>query len=156
MSHVIVIGSGFGGLAAAIRLAARGHTVELFEKRDKMGGRAYVYEIGGFKFAGGPNVIPCAFLFDGLWAAAGRKREEYFQMVPCDPYYRIFDHEGRPFDYNGDESFILDQIAQRNPDDREGYVKFIQSTKAIFQKGFVELANRAFLSLLDKLKVAPD
>jgi phytoene desaturase len=156
MSNIIVVGSGFGGLAAAIRLAARGHTVDLFEKRDKLGGRAYVYEIEGFKFDGGPTVITAPFMFDDLWAAAGRKREEYFQLVPLDPYYRIFDHTGRPFDYNGDESFILEQIAQRNPEDWEGYRNFIQSTKAIFQKGFVELADKPFLSLVDMLKVAPD
>ena len=156
MSKIIVIGSGFGGLAAAIRLAARGHEVDLYEKRDKLGGRAYVYEINGFKFDGGPTVLTAPFLFDDLWGVAGKRRADYFQMVPCDPFYRIFDHTGRPFDYNGDESFILDQIAQRNPSDAEGYQKFMHSTKAIFQKGFVELADKPFLSLLDMLKVAPD
>jgi phytoene desaturase len=156
MSKVIVIGSGFGGLAAAIRLAARGHEVELFEKRDQLGGRAYVYEIDGFKFDGGPTVITAPFMFDDLWAVAGKQRKDYFEMVPCDPFYRIFDHTGRPFDYNGDESFILDQIAQRNPADRAGYQQFIHSTKAIFEKGFVELADKPFLTLMDMLKVAPD
>ncbi len=156
MSKIIVIGSGFGGLAAAIRLAARGHEVELYEKRDKLGGRAYVYEIDGFKFDGGPTVITAPFMFDDLWAVAGRTRAEYFEMVPVDPFYRIFDHTGLPFDYNGDEQFILNQIAQRNPADAEGYQAFMRSTKAIFQKGFVELADKPFLSLMDMLKVAPD
>jgi phytoene desaturase len=156
MPKVIVIGSGFGGLAAAVRLASRGYEVELFESRDKLGGRAYVYEIDGFKFDGGPTVITAPFMFDDLWAAAGRRREDYFQMVPCDPFYRIFDHTGRSFDYNGDERFILDQIAQRNPADQEGYQRFMRSTKAIFQKGFVELAAKPFLSLMDMIAVAPD
>lgn len=156
MSKIIVIGSGFGGLATAIRLSARGHEVELYEKRDKLGGRAYVYEVNGFKFDGGPTVLTAPFLFDDLWAVAGRRREDYFQMVPCDPFYRIFDHMGRPFDYNGNEAFILDQIARRNPSDRAGYQAFMRSTKAIFQKGFVELADKPFLSLMDMLKVAPD
>jgi phytoene desaturase len=156
MLPVIVIGSGFGGLAAAIRLAARGHTVELYEKRDKLGGRAYVYEVNGFKFDGGPTVITAPFMFDDLWAVAGKRREDYFQMVPCDPFYRIFDHNGRPFDYNGDESFILGQIKQRNPDDAQGYQRFMQRTKDIFQKGFVELADKPFLTLTDMLKIAPD
>ncbi|MCB0186065.1 MAG: NAD(P)-binding protein, partial [Caldilineaceae bacterium] len=104
---VIVIGSGFGGLNVATRLAARGYEVELFEKRDKLGGRAYVYEINGFKFDGGPTVITAPWLFDETWELAGRKREEYFQLVPCDPFYRIFDHTGRSFNYNGDHQFIL-------------------------------------------------
>ena len=156
MSKIIVIGSGFGGLGAAIRLAARDHEVEIFEKRDKLGGRAYVYEINGFKFDGGPTVITAPFMFDDLWAAAGKRREDYFEFVPCDPYYRIFDHEGRCFNYNGDEAFILDQIEAWNPGDKVGYQKFMATTKAIFQKGFVELADKPFLNFADMLKVAPD
>jgi phytoene desaturase len=156
MSRVIVIGSGFGGLGAAIRLAARGHEVEIFEGRDKLGGRAYVYEINGFKFDGGPTVITAPFMFDDIFAAAGRRREDYFEMVPCDPFYRIFDHQGRSFDYNGDESFILSQIERWNPADREGYQRFMGTTKAIFEKGFLELADKPFLKFTDMLRVAPD
>ncbi|MBZ0286313.1 MAG: phytoene desaturase, partial [Anaerolineae bacterium] len=153
---IIVIGSGFGGLGAAIRLAARGHDVELFEKLDKLGGRAYVHEINGFTFDGGPTVITAPFMFEDLWAAAGKRREDYFEMRPCDPFYRIFDWNKRAFDYNDDEAFILDQIAHWNPDDREGYQRFMGTTKAIFQKGFVELADKPFLHFTDMLRVAPD
>lgn len=156
MSKVILIGSGFGGLATAIRLLAKGHRVEIFEKRDKLGGRAYVYETNGFKFDGGPTVITAPFMFDDLWAAAGKKREDYFELVPCDPYYRIFDSQKRHFNYNGDEAYILEQINAWNPDDQAGYLKFMASTKAIFQKGFVELADKPFLRFTDMLKVAPD
>ena len=156
MSKIIVIGSGFGGLAAAIRLAAKGHDVEVFEKRDKLGGRAYVYDINGFKFDGGPTVITAPFMFDDLWAAAGKRREDYVEFVACDPYYRIFDHEGRTFNYNNDEDYILGQIEAWNPADKAGYQKFMATTKAIFQKGFVELADKPFLHFTDMLKVAPD
>ncbi len=156
MARIIIIGSGFGGLGAAVRLAARGHDVHILEKRDKLGGRAYVYEINGFKFDGGPTVITAPFMFDDLFAAAGRKREDYIEFVPLDPFYRIYDHNKRYFDYNGDESFILDQIARWNPADREGYQRFMRTTKAIFQKGFIELADKPFLHLWDMIKVAPD
>jgi phytoene desaturase len=151
-----IIGSGFGGLGAAIRLAARGYAVELFEKRDQLGGRAYVYEVDGFKFDGGPTVITAPFMFDDLWAAAGKQREDYFQLVPCDPFYRIFDHTGRKFDYNDNEAFILDEIRQWNPEDVDGYRRFMATTQAIFEKGFVELADKPFLKFTDMLKVAPD
>ena len=77
MSTVIVIGAGFGGLAAAVRLAARGHDVHIFEKQDKPGGKAYVLEVDGFRFDTGPTVITAPFMFDDLWRAAGRRREEY-------------------------------------------------------------------------------
>jgi phytoene desaturase len=156
MAKIIVIGSGFGGLGAAIRLAARGHDVEILEKRDKLGGRAYVYEIDGFKFDGGPTVITAPFMFDDLWATAGKQREDYVQFVQCDPFYRIFNHEGRSFDYNGDPAFIGEQIRKWNPDDVEGYERFMATTKAIFEKGFVELADKPFLHFSDMLKVAPD
>ncbi len=153
---VIVIGSGFGGLGAAVRLAAIGYDVVVFEQRDKPGGRAYTYEIDGFKFDGGPTVITAPFMFDDIFELAGRKREDYVNFVPVDPFYRIFDADGRPFDYNGDESFILEQIRRRNPADVEGYQRFMKTTKAIFEKGFIELADKPFLNFSDMLKVTPD
>jgi phytoene desaturase len=153
---IVVIGSGFGGLGAAVRLAARGHTVQLFEKRDKLGGRAYVYDINGFQFDGGPTVITAPFMFDDIWALAGKKREDYFEMVECNPYYRIFNSDERKLDYNNDEAYILDQIAQWNPTDGEGYKRFMGTTKAIFEKGFVQLADQPFLTIWDMIKVVPD
>jgi phytoene desaturase len=152
---IIVIGSGFGGLGAAVRLAARGHDVELFEKRDKLGGRAYVYERDGFTFDGGPTVITAPFLFDDIWELAGRKREDYFTLTPCDPFYRLYNHEGRPFDYNGDHEFITEQIRQISPEDVEGYTRFIESTKEIFETGMA-LIDKPFLHVTDMLRVAPD
>ncbi|MFN2224310.1 MAG: phytoene desaturase [Chloroflexota bacterium] len=153
---VIVIGTGFGGLGAAARLAARGYQVELFEKRDKPGGRGYVYEIDGFKFDGGPTVITAPFMFDDIFELAGRKREDYVEFVACDPFYRIFDHHGRPFDYNDDPEFIHGQIARWNPDDVDGYERFMGTTKAIFEKGFVQLADKPFLHLGDMVRIIPD
>jgi len=154
--NIIVIGSGFGGLATASRLLSGGHSVQIFEKRDKPGGRAYVYEKNGFTFDGGPTVITAPFMFDELYSAAGKKREDYIKFVPCNPFYRIFDWNGQPFDYNGNHEFTLKEIEKRNPSDKDGYEKFLSTTKAIFQKGFVELADKPFLKFTDMLRVAPD
>ncbi len=156
MKKIIVIGSGFGGLATASRLLSKGFDVTLLEKRDKLGGRAYVYEKDGFTFDGGPTVITAPFLFDEIFDAAGKKREDYISFVPCDPFYRIFDKDGNAFDYNDDHDFVLSEIEKWNPDDKEGYTKFLKSTKAIFNKGFTELADKPFLSVWNMLKVAPD
>lgn len=156
MKKIIIIGSGFGGLATAARLLANGFDVELFEKRDKLGGRAYVYKQDGFTFDGGPTVITAPFLFDELFEAAGKKRQDYVTFVPCDPFYRIFDYEGNHFDYNGNHDFVLREIEKWNPSDKQGYTHFLRSTKAIFDKGFTELADKPFLSIWDMLKVAPD
>jgi phytoene desaturase len=154
--RIIVIGSGFGGLAAAIRLAAQGHEVEIFEKRDKPGGRAYVFEKDGFKFDAGPTVITAPFMLDDLWKAAGKKREDYFDLVLCNPYYRIFDHIGRHFDYTSNEEDVLKEIAKISPADRDAYAPFMKSSYAIFKKGFLELSDKPFLKFTDMLKVAPD
>ena len=154
--NAIVIGSGFGGLAVAARLAARGIQVDIFEKMDKPGGRAYVFEKNGFQFDGGPTVITAPFLFDELFEVAGRRREDYVEFISVDPFYRIFDHNGRYFEYNGDLDFVLGQIEKWNPADKDGYRRFLDTTKAIFQKGFIELADEPFLSVGDMLKVAPD
>jgi len=152
---IAVIGSGFGGLAAAVRLAAQGHDVELFEKRDKLGGRAYVYEINGYKFDGGPTVITAPWLFDELWEMVGKKREDYFRLVPCDPFYKIFDHNGRHFSYNADHEFILSQIREWNAADADGYDRFMKTTKEIFQTG-MGLIDQPFLNFTDMLRVLPD
>lgn len=156
MERIAVIGSGFGGIGAAIRLSARGYEVEIFEKRDKPGGRAYVYEQNGFTFDGGPTVITAPFLFDELFELAGKKKEDYFELVPCDPFYRIFNHFGDHFDYNNNDAFITEEIRRWNPADVDGYNRFITSTRAIFEKGFVELADEPFLKFSDMLRVAPD
>jgi len=156
MPKVIVIGSGFGGLGAAARIATHGYEVEIFEKRDKPGGRGYVYEINGFKFDGGPTVITAPFMFDDIYALAGRNRQEYVQFVPCDPFYRIYNHEGRHFDYSGDTDSILAQIEQWNPADVEGYRRLMATTKPIFEKGFVQLADQPFLKLGDMIRIIPD
>lgn len=153
---VIVIGSGFGGLGVAARLAARGYDVEIFEKLNKPGGRGYVFEINGFKFDAGPTVITAPFMFDEIFELGGRKREEYVTFVPLNPFYRIFNHEGRSFDYNDDPEFIYKEIEKWNPQDVEGYRRFMGTTKAIFEKGFLELADKPFLHVWDMVKVIPD
>ncbi len=155
-NKVIVIGSGFGGLGAAARLAALGYQVDIFEKLDQAGGRGYTFKQDGFTFDGGPTVITAPFMFDDIFEAAGRKREDYVKFTPLDPFYRIFDHTGKPFDYNDDPAFIHSEIEKWQPSDVAGYDAFMDTTQAIFQKGFVELADKPFLHVTDMLRVAPD
>lgn len=152
---IIVIGSGFGGLAAAIRLRAQGHEVTLFEKLDKPGGRAYVFEKNGFKFDGGPTVITAPWMFDDLWELAGKRRQDYVEFVQLDPFYRIFDETGRSLDYNSDLDFTMRQIERINPADMQGYERFIGTTKEIFDTGMA-LIDSPFLHVSDMLKAAPD
>lgn len=154
--RVVVIGSGFAGLATAIRLQARGYRVELCEARDQLGGRAYVYKQDGFTFDGGPTVITAPFLIDEVFEAAGRRTEDYVKLAPVDPFYRIEFHDGRHFDYNGDAAEMERRVAAFAPGDLDGYRRMIEHAKTIFQKGFVELADQPFLHISDMVRIAPD
>lgn len=151
---VIVIGSGFGGLGAAIRLAAKGYQVEIFEKRDKPGGRGYQYEVNGFKFDGGPTVITAPYMFDELFEGTGKNREDYFTLVPLDPFYRIFDHHGNYFDYYHQLDDFLEEIARISPKDVAGYRKFDRHTQKIFEL-FHPYTDKSFYKFNDMMKIMP-
>ncbi len=151
-----VIGSGFGGLAAAIRLQARGYDVDLFEGRDRPGGRAYVYEQDGFKFDAGPTIITAPFLIDELFALAGRQTADYVRLVPCDPFYRIIFSDGRHFDYTGDEERLVAEIRRFSPADVDGYHRFVRQSERIFGRAFLDLADQPFSRFSDMLRIAPD
>lgn len=154
--RAVVIGSGFGGLAAAIRLQAKGYVTTLHEMRDKPGGRAYVYEQDGFKFDGGPTIITAPFLIDELFELAGKRTEDYVKIVPVSPYYRIRFHDGKVFDYTGEESEIIAQIEKFEPSDVSGYLEFVKRSRAIFDRAFTDLADQPFSNITDMLKIAPD
>lgn len=153
--EIIVIGSGFGGLAAATRLAAKGHKVTLFEKRDQLGGRGYQYHINGFKFDGGPTVITAPYMFDEIWESAGRSRDDYFELVPLDPYYRIFNEHGEYFDYWREQEMAEAEIAKWEPEDVEGFRRFVAGTRDIFS-AFFDATEQPFLNFSDMLKILPD
>ena len=154
--RAVVIGSGFGGLAAAIRLRARGYDTTILEMRDKPGGRAYVYEDNGFIYDAGPTIITVPFVLDELAKIADRTLSDYVSIVPCEPYYRINFDDGRAFDYSGDPAKLEAEIAKFNPDDVAGYRKFLAYAGKVFDKAFTELADHSFDSVWEMVKVAPD
>ena len=155
---IVVIGSGFGGLAAAIRLVVRGHRVTLVEKRNAPGGRAYVYRQDGFAFDGGPTVITAQWMITELFELAGRNPSDYVTMVPVNPFYRVFFADQSHVDYVGDAEAMMRTIREvtTHPGDVEGYSEFVRLTQRIFDKGFTELATQPFLSPMDMVKVVPD
>ncbi|GLV56447.1 phytoene desaturase [Dictyobacter sp. S3.2.2.5] len=153
--NIIVIGSGFGGLTAAIRLQAQGHQVTVFEKRDKPGGRAYVYEQDGFTFDGGPTIITAPWLIHDLFELCGKKTEDYVNIIPIDPFYNIRFEDGSIFRYNADREQLLQQIRDFNPVDEEGYLRFARAGEKIFKTGF-ELIDQPFTTFGSMAKVLPD
>lgn len=153
--NIVVIGSGFGGLAAAIRLQAQGHQVTIVEKRDQPGGRAYVYQQDGFTFDGGPTIITAPNLIHDLFAIAGKHTEDYVQLVPLDPFYNIRFEDGSVFYYTGDREFLIEQIRAFNPADVAGYERFYRASQAVFEAG-LPLMTKPFSHFSDMLRVAPD
>jgi phytoene desaturase len=151
-----VIGSGFGGLAIAVRLAAAGFETVIFEARDKPGGRAYVYQEGGYTFDGGPTVITAPPCLEALFEVAGRRMSDFVEMIPVDPFYRLIWSDGDSFDYNGDGDNMIAQIRRRSPGDVDGYLRFVEYSRAVFDKGYTELASQPFLRFSDMVRVAPE
>lgn len=150
-----VVGSGFGGLAVAIRLQAAGIETTVLERADKPGGRAYVYEEDGFVFDAGPTVITAPHCLEELFSQGGRSIEDYVELVRVAPFYRLHWDDGDSFDYTGDTEQMLAQIRRRNPEDATGYVRFLDYAKRTFEKGYVELAATPFLRFSDMVRVAP-
>jgi phytoene desaturase len=150
-----VIGSGFGGLSCAIRLQAQGHDVTIVEKREKLGGRAFVYEQDGFKFDGGPTIITAPWLIDELFTLAGKKTGDYVKLVKIDPFYNIRWEDGTVFNYNDDKQNLYAQIAKIDPKEIESYKKFARSLDDIYRVGF-ELIDKPFTTVWDMVKVVPE
>ncbi|MCE9656952.1 MAG: phytoene desaturase [Burkholderiales bacterium] len=154
--HAIVIGSGFGGLAAAVRLGARGYRVSVLEKLEAPGGRAFVHRQDGFTFDAGPTVITAPFLFEELWALAGRRLADDVDLRPVAPFYRIVFDDGERFEYSGDAAAMRAEVQRIAPDDVAGYERFLAASEAIFRVGFEELGDKPFDSWTDMVRVAPD
>ena len=127
----VVIGAGFGGIALAIRLQAAGFDTVLVEKRDKPGGRAYVYEDAGYVFDAGPTVITDPSALEELFTAAGRKMSDYVELLPVSPFYRLCWEDGRFFDYVNDQAELDRQILDFNPADVEGKLRPVWPKAAV-------------------------
>ncbi len=153
--RAVVIGSGFGGLAAAIRLSAKGYEVTVLEKRDRPGGRAYCLKKDGYVFDMGPTVVTAPQLFEELWEISGKRMSDYVDLRSVEPFYAVRFHDGTAFDYTGDEQAMLEQVSELTPKDIEGYNAFMKMSEKIFQVGFSKLSDVPFQSLWSMAKVAP-
>ncbi|MBS0278786.1 MAG: phytoene desaturase [Proteobacteria bacterium] len=154
--HAIVIGSGFGGLAAAIRLGARGYRVTVLEKLDQPGGRACVFRQDGFTFDAGPTIITAPLLFEDLWTLCGRTFSRDIDLRALDHFYRILFDDGGHYDCVAGADAMKAEIARISPRDVEGYERFMRHSEAIFRIGFEQLGHVPFDSLMDMAKIAPD
>ncbi len=151
----IVIGSGFGGLAAAIRLSCKGYDVQVLEKLDAPGGRAYVHRQDGFTFDGGPTIITAPQLLEELWTLCGKRMSDDITLKPMEPFYRIRFDDGSWFDYSGDEATMRREVARFCPADLAGFDRFIAAADEACKLGFEDLGGMPFNSFSDLLAALP-
>ena len=153
--HAVVIGSGFGGLAAAVRLGARGYRVTVLERLDAPGGRARVHRQDGFTFDAGPTIVTAPFLFEELWALRGRRLADDVELVPLSPFYRLRFADGSTFDCSGDPAAMRAEVARLSPGDVAGYERFMRLSEEACRIGFEQLGHVPFGSLGAMARVVP-
>ena len=151
----VVIGAGFAGIATALRLRALGYQVTLLERLNSLGGRAQVFERGGYRHDAGPTVITAPFLFDELFELFDEKLADYLEFVPLDPFYRFHFADGSQFDYRASVEDTLTEIRRFSPEDANGYLKLLEKSKKVYDLGFKKLVHRPFIRIWDMVKQVP-
>lgn len=154
--HAIVIGAGFGGLAAAIRLGAKGYRVTLFDKLDGPGGRGYTYRQDGFTFDAGPTIITAPFIFEELWKLCGKTMSDHVELRSIDPFYKIRFDDGTVFEATADLDAMRAQIARFEPADLAGFDRYMRASEAIYDEAFTKLVDQPFHELTTLFKSAPE
>ena len=152
---IIIIGSGFGGIAAALRMKAKGYSVTLIEKHPDLGGRARVFKKEGFTFDAGPTVITAPKLLEELFTLFNKNISDYVKIIPLKLWYRFIFDDKSSFDYSGDEELMKKEIEKYSIDDFVGYQKLVKLTEKIFDKGFTELSSKPFNNISFMLKQVP-
>ena len=153
--HAVIIGSGFGGLAAAIRLGARGYRVTVLERLEQPGGRACVFKRDGHVFDAGPTIVTAPFLFEELWSLCGRRFADDIDLRSLSPFYRIRFHDGETLDCFADADRMRAEIARLSPSDVDGYERFMAASEATYRVGFEQLGHVPFDSWRDMARVVP-
>lgn len=151
----IVIGSGFGGLALAIRLQSAGVATTVIEARDRPGGRAYVWKRDGYSFDAGPTVITDPACLEELWGLSGSEMSDDVTLLPIQPFYRLLWNDGTRFDYSNDEGGLNAEIARLDPADVAGYARFIEYSRSVYREGYEKLGAVPFLHFSSMIKAAP-
>jgi len=151
----LVIGAGFGGISAALRLRKKGYDVELVDRLDQLGGRARVFKQDGFVFDAGPTVVTAPILIDELFELFGKKREDYIELREVDPWYRFTFSDGSHFDYGSTIEHTLSEIERFNPEDKQGYLNLLKESEKIFDVGFTQLSDQPFHRLFTFISQVP-
>jgi len=152
----IVAGAGFGGIASALRLRAKGYNVRLIDRCVRLGGRGQVFEKDGFRHDAGPTVLTAPHLFEELFTLFGENMSDYVTLVQPDPWYRFHYHDGETFDYGPTQEATEAEIARLSPEDVDGYRRMGAWSKKIYDVGFTNLSDVPFHSPAFMIKQIPD
>ncbi|MBD3226292.1 MAG: phytoene desaturase [Caldithrix sp.] len=156
MKKAIIVGSGFGGLSAAIRLQAKGFQVTILEKNEQVGGHANQLIKDGYTFDLGPSLITAPDIIRDIFNSAGKKMEDYLDLIYLDPFYRIFFHDGSKIDYTADSEAMKEQLTRFNPNDAKNYDAFMKYVREVY-KAVIEdgLGSRPFMDAKSLFQFLP-
>lgn len=152
----IIVGAGFGGIAAALRARSEGFEVTLIDRGSQLGGKACVYEREGFRHDGGPTVITAPFLLEELFELMGEKLQDHIELIPLNPWYRFTFKDGAEFNYGGTVEHTMEEIRKFNDFDVEGYQALLSRSKKLFDTGFTKLSAEPFDNLMTMAKQIPE
>ncbi|HEV2999611.1 MAG TPA: phytoene desaturase family protein [Solirubrobacteraceae bacterium] len=148
MSRAVVVGAGFGGLAAALRLQGMGHDVTIVEQRERPGGRAYQLRDGGFTWDTGPSLVTMPWVLEEAFAAGGLDLHREVSLVPLDPFYRIrWAGEDQHLDFTADRDRMRAEIAKFSPRDAMAFDGFVAALKPVYEQGILAAGRREVASL---------
>jgi phytoene desaturase len=153
--HAVVVGAGLGGLAAAIRLGARGYRVTVLDRLETPGGRATVFKQDGFTFDAGPTIITAPFVLEELWNFAGRNFYDDVDLKALDPFYVIRFDDGTTFTCCSDAEFMREEVARISSDDVVGHDAFMRESEAIYKVGFEQLGHIPISSIGSMAALVP-
>jgi phytoene desaturase len=154
-AHAVVIGAGLGGLAAAMRLGARGYRITVLDRLDVPGGRGSAIWKDGHRFDLGPTIVTVPQVFKELWAACGRDFHAEVDLRPMDPFYQIRWPDGSVFNACGDDDRMIREVRRLSPDDVSGYRQVLVDAEERYWFGFEDLGRRSMHRLRDLIEVLP-
>lgn len=153
--RAIVIGAGLGGLAAAMRMGAKGYNVTVIDKLDVPGGRGSAIWQDGHRFDLGPTIVTVPQLYRDLWAACGRDFHAEVELKPLDPFYEIRWPDGTKFVAQKSTEKMRAEVAKIEPRDVAGFNRFLRDSERRYWFGFEDLGRRSMHKLWDLIQVLP-
>jgi phytoene desaturase len=150
--HVVIVGAGLAGLSAALRLAGAGRKVTVVERESVPGGRNGLLKKSGYSFDTGPSVLTMPDLIADALACVGEDLKDWLELVPLDPLYRAFYHDGSTLDVYPDTARMQAEIAKTiGGDEAAGYGRYVEFVTKLYKYEMKDFIDRNIDSPLNLL-----